>query len=219
MRWRGRAASNESISYQEWARVINLRNGYASVYASETDTQKAIVEQLTALDWCQSMRELFDIELSNLQTNCSDPPDIWVWYGENRLGVELVEFVDGDHLARAKSRRPKNIEHPPVSLESPYSGKLFVDSQWTRNRFIEKLQAVIANKSIRYTEKGVVIDVLLIHTDEPWLEAGNVELWLSDGLIVPPENIVAGFLMFSYRPGEKPGYPLFHIFGPHPQRD
>lgn len=175
---------------RHWLELMNKAHGYAGQfnYARGT-TDKPIVEISTAAEWCRSVAEESGLEVGEPSHNPADPPDCWVEVAGQRLGVELVQMVDDGHKRRA------------MAGESPWTGELFFDMQWTQERLATKLRSIVQDKGDRYAHKGVHIDALVIYTDEPWLEVDQAKAWLAEIEIAPHPSIAAVFLMFSYRPG------------------
>ena len=84
------------------------------------------------------MQAEFGVEIVEALPNPEDPPDCFVRIGRRRLGVEVTELVDRPTLARAKMG------------ESPSAGALFLDAQWSRDRFLSTLSATMMKKGDRY---------------------------------------------------------------------
>lgn len=144
--------------FSKWAAQMNKSHGYGGIFNAETDQEKAIVETMTAEEWCQAVAAEEGVSFGALRHNENDPPDIFVEFGSWTLGVELVQLIDEDQKRRASSgSRRKTKQSSPQSVdESPYAGALFIDMQWSRDRFDNKLNEIIQKrrKDTRKTGSG-----------------------------------------------------------------
>jgi hypothetical protein len=186
---------------ERWVRLMNKGQGYAGVFNYENVNDKRIVELSTVQEWCESIEAEYGVVLGVPQPNLNDPPDFFVSLEGRRLNVELVQMVGQEHKKRA------------VKGESPYSGQLFLDVQWSKERLIAKLSELIIDKGKKYRKLGLEIDVLVIHTAELWLNSRDALSWLSDVCIEGHENIHAVFLIFEYEPGRQVNHwPIMSIY-------
>lgn len=167
---------------------MNKGHGYAGVFNSDNSDDKRIVEEFTIEEWRRSIKAEFGIEIDSVLPNPDDPPDFFVTIKGQRMTVELVQLVEQEH----KRRAAKN--------ETPFAGRLFLEMQWSRDRFISKLNDVIFEKREKYKKIGLEIDVLLIHTGEPWLRSTQAKEWIEDGTINKYPSIRSVFLLFDYEP-------------------
>jgi hypothetical protein len=180
---------------KRWVKIFN--KGYAGVFNYETAEDKAIVELNTAREWCRSVAAEFGVTAAEPEHNPQDPPDCYVWIKEQRLSVELVQLVEAKHKARAT----KN--------ETPYAGQLFLDMQWSRERFAHKLRECVQKKGHKYAQTGLRIDVLIVHTDETWLTSTQARDWLGEIEINPHANVASAFLLFFHEPRQQ----VFRLYG------
>ncbi|MGO4914671.1 hypothetical protein [Pseudogemmobacter sp. W21_MBD1_M6] len=192
---------DDSDDFTRLAKVMNKSHGYGGVFNYETPDDKSMVELHTAEEWCESSRVEFGLAIGIPETNCEDPPDCYVEIEGQRLGVELVQLIEREH----KSRASKD--------ESPFHGRLFMDMQWSRDRFGAALNEIIKTKGDNYKRREISVDVLVIHTAEPWLTSGQARDWLKDVEVQVHSNILNAFLLFDYEPGDVPHWPVFHLFG------
>lgn len=88
-----------------------------------------------------------------------------------------MQLIEAEHKKRA------------AKGETPHSGKLFDDTQWSEERFVLKINDIIRDKSKKYERNNVRIDVLVIYTAEPWLNKQGVEAWLKNSVIEIRSNI------------------------------
>ena len=181
---------------------MNKGHGYGGIFNSETDADKAIVEQSTAEEWREAMLCEFGVHFGPMLQNPDDPPDFWTAKDGRRVAVELVQMVNQKHKQRA------------MNGESPYHGTLFTDMQWTRERLVETLAGILKAKGDKYTNRGICIDALVVHTDEPWLNSQTARSWLSTDSVLPHPNISSAYLLFFYEPGSNTdSWPLLQLYG------
>lgn len=201
------AEGDESDELKRWVRVMNKTHGYAGVFNYDNSDDKHIVERATIEEWRASIEAEFGIETDAPQANPNDPPDFFVSIRGQRLAVELVQLVDEKHKRRAANN------------ETPFAGQLFSDMQWSRDRLISKLDEVVSNKGNKYARVGIRIDVLLIHTAEPWLTSTEAMAWLEDANIKTHSSIRAVYLLFEYESGRGVAHwPVIPIYGELPPR-
>lgn len=192
---------DEGDEFIRWVEIINRNHGYSGIFNHQTSADKVIVELCTAREWCKSMAAEFGVTIGEPEYNSNEPPDCYVCVDGRKLGVELRQLVEEAHKERAKD-------------ESPYAGQLFLDMQWSKDRLISKLTEAIQAKGNRYRGGGKFIDVLLLHTDEPWLNSSQAHEWLNHVQIQAHPNIASAFLLFSYEPGKGvEHWPLIWLYG------
>lgn len=184
-----------------WVRIVNKAHGYAGVFNSENSDDKQIVEISTIEEWRKSVLAEFGIEMATPRANPQDPPDFFVSIADRELKVELVQLVDQDLKQRA------------AKGETPFAGQLFQDAQWSKDKFLEKLNEVIDNKGTKYSARGLEVDVLLIHTAEPWLTSIAARRWLTAEVIEAHPSIRSAFLLFEYEPGTAKHWPIIAVYG------
>ena len=185
-----------------WVKIMNKSHGYGGVFNRETPEDKAIVELSTASEWRISIETEFGLSVDLPESNPDDPPDCYVKYEGRRLSVELVQLIERKHKQRA------------TQGESPYAGQLFTDTQWTIARFGAALNKIIEKKGTNYKNREILIDVLVIHTDEPWLNSKQAHEWLEEIKIQNHPSISSAFLLFNYEPDRgTQHWPVFRLYG------
>ena len=194
------SSPDRMVHLRRWAEIMSRGHGYAGVFNHQTTEDKDIVELSTADEWCNSVAAEFNLSVAELGLNRPDPPDCYVIVGGKRLGVELVQLVERMHKQRA------------AQGETPFAGRLFADMQWSKGRLVSRLNDIILEKSERYDGKKINVDVLLIHTGEPWLTSKQAQAWLEDVSFQPTANIANAFLLFDYEPGMD-HWPVLRLFG------
>lgn len=184
-----------------WVRIVNKGHGYAGVFNYENSDDKQIVEISTIEEWRKSVLAEFGIEMATPRANPQDPPDFFVSIADRELKVELVQLVDQDLKKRA------------TKGETPFAGQLFRDARWSKEKFLEKLKEVIDKKGRKYSARGLEVDVLLIHTAEPWLTSIAARRWLTAEAIEAHPSIRSAFLLFEYEPGNAKHWPIIAVYG------
>jgi hypothetical protein len=193
---------DEMRKLKRWVDIINRTNGYGGVFNHQTPADKIIVELSTASEWCGSMVAEYGVTTGEPVHNPCDPPDVWVSVNGHRLGVELTELTESEHKGRA------------AKGETPYADRLFLDTQWSKERLISKLNEAVRNKGDNFHRQEKWIDVLVIHTDEPWLTSSKTHEWLREEQIDTHPNIASAFLLFSYEPGRGvEHWPILRLYG------
>lgn len=189
-------------AYMRWVEIINKSHGYGGVFNHRTSADKEIVEVETTRQWQESVAAEFGLIVGDPEINSDDPPDCYVQFEGRSVGVELVQLINQKH----KSRASKN--------ETPYAGRLFADMQWSKKRFGAALNDIIQAKGTKYEKRKLKIDVLIIHTAEPWLYSRQAEEWLKIVRIRKHANIGSAYLLFDYEPGRASRHwPVFRIYG------
>jgi hypothetical protein len=184
-----------------WARIINRGSGYAGIFNSETTFDKQLVEASIVDEWRRSIAKEFSSVFDRIELNPNDPPDFYAWRGETRSAIELVQLVEADHKRRA------------IRGETPHAGQLFAATQWTKDRFGEAINQLLARKGAKYEKVDLPISALVIHTAEPWLQSRQVQEWLTEIHLKLHPNILSAYLLIQYEPGRRLHYwPVFRLY-------
>ncbi|MFB3082349.1 MAG: hypothetical protein ACE1Z4_02675 [Gammaproteobacteria bacterium] len=124
----------------------------------------------------------------------NDPPDCEAINNTGaRIGIEITELVD------------------PASAAAARAGKAYDWKDWkpdlipTLDRIIRLKDSPAALKDPPYSEY-----VLLVHTDEPWMELDHTRQSLADHIFPATSLITKAYLLISYDPGEK-RYPYIRL--------
>ena len=124
----------------------------------------------------------------------NDPPDCEAMSKDGgRVGIEITELVDPESAAAAR-------------LKQPYEWK-----DW-RYGLVPALQKRLSEKDspTHLKDPPYIEYVLLIHTDEPWLEIDRVRSTLASHIFLPTALITRAYLLVSYSPWEK-RYPCIRL--------
>jgi hypothetical protein len=201
----------EEFSEEDFAeldRLVEMMNqrGHAHVFARATREDKQIVERLTAQEWGESMSEQFGMTISGVASNDDDPPDCVAVCSGRKISIELAELVDSMVLATiADARR--------AGLRITAYDQLFDLAQWSSKKFKKATDDLLDRKQHKYGPRGVSVDVLIIHTGEPWLSPADVAKWLPTLQFQPRPFAQACYLLMDYVPGFAVHWPVFRIYG------
>lgn len=124
----------------------------------------------------------------------NDPPDCEATNQEGKaIGIEISELVDSKSAAAARA------------------GAHYEWKDW-KGALIPELQRLIGKKDAPSNLKGGPYSeyVLVIFSDEPWLEYDYVEEALANHFFKTPKLITRAFLLLSYSPFIK-SYPCYEI--------
>lgn len=118
----------------------------------------------------------------------------------SRIGIEITELVDGRSVAAAR-------------IGKPYDWK-----DW-KNALLPELQKILHRKDNPTEIKGGPYSeyVLLIFSDEPWLEREYVERSLAEHIFERTSVIGRAFLLLSYDPHIQ-RYPCYELRMPPTMR-
>ena len=175
---------------------------YASKFNKRDAADKSLMELSIISEWCCSMTSAFDRQVSNIKVG-GDPPDFLCTVDQKESSVELTELVDGLLKSEVVQRRRGGEK------VSPSSPDIFSRAQWDSTRLRKEIQSILTKKS--RSQLDLKFDnILLVHTDEPWLNKKLVEELLQS----PDLELSSGFdevhLIMSYCPHT--GYwPLYRI--------
>jgi len=190
------------------ADVMNERGGHASVFARKTPEDLQIVERAAACEFSESVQAKYGLQIDNIESNPekNGVPDCFANHEGRRIGIELTELVDGSLL---DDIRNTSIDEPAINA---YSGEGFVRAQWDEARFSKDLSERICCKVRKYQKNGHAVDILIVHTAEPWLKPERVEKWVSLSNLKPTVQIRSAYLLMDYVPGYSENWPVFRIF-------
>ncbi len=124
----------------------------------------------------------------------NDPPDCeGVLHSGLRVGIEVSELVD------------------PASAAKARAGAWFEPRDWSGD-LIPRIDQIIRKKDKPTNLKTIPYSeyVLLIHTDEPWLELRSIERTLAKYMFARTMLITRAYLLISYDPWEK-RYPCIRL--------
>lgn len=183
---------------------IMAQRGHAPMFARETVEDLANVERKTANEWAQAARDKYGIEVRAIRSNPipNGVPDCFALQNGTTISLELTEVVDGALLNDIKKGK----------FSSAFAGQGFERSQWSGSRLAAYLIAAIEKKHAKYERNGERVDVLILHSDEPWLDPYNVENWLRWRLPRPRARIGSAYFLLTYHPHFSPNWPVFRLF-------
>jgi hypothetical protein len=149
----------------------------------------------------RDLLEAVGVQVDSLRSLDQDPPDCEATLDGQFSGIEVTELVHRATLERSiKAVRQRSRGEEPQKPEA-----YFV---WGRDDLIAALQAMLVVKNSAKLKRSYERYVLVIHTDEFFLDSENVERFLR-GARFKTSLITHAFLGLSYEPGK--GYPVFPL--------
>jgi len=185
--------SDDDDLFTAWAQALTERGMFGRV-----GQKKGVVERATVQEFAKSCAAKCDRGISDIQSSPDDPPDVLAHNGRHHVGIELVELA----VEKVRRRDPKGLG---------YAGK-FQDQQWSKRTFQAMINYLLDKKQDRCALKPIVVDAVLICSDEPWLLPHNVEQWLAEAVFTSRPNIRSAYLMLSCDPAHD-HWPVFAIYG------
>lgn len=180
--------SEENESEIDWAAMADEfkknHRPHAGHFSWETD--RALAEWGVLQEFTNALAhedKLFFREAHHREDG-NDPPDCEAVSADRlRIGIEITELVDGRSIEAAR-------------LEKPYDWK-----DW-RGALLPALEKLVRRKDRPMDVKGGPYSqyVLIIFSDEPWLERDYVERSLKEHTFAATELITRAFLLLSYDP-------------------
>ena len=141
---------------------------------------KGIAEAGAVRSLLESMRRNERFEYSHVQATGEEWPDCEAHNASGLLvAFEVTELVDASALSHAKDARP-----------------------WSDDEFVSGLESLLSQKDQRSFHGGRYAEVVLvIHTDEFYLDAGRASALLTGRrFALRHRNLTRAFLLFSYSP-------------------
>ncbi|MNQ57654.1 hypothetical protein D3C85_718190 [compost metagenome] len=187
---------NEADPLDEWV-SLRVARRHGSAFARRNAEHKAIIERAVMLEWQGSMHRAFSIAFQAVERGPDNAfPDFFVRINEAKLSVELTELLHSEGIVRRA-----------------YNAKLtFEETWWTNDHFKARVIEAIKKKADNAYKRGQHIDVLLLHTDEPWLTSARLDEMCSALALEPPSVIRSAYLLKTYCPDV--GYwPVHRLFG------
>ena len=194
--------TKEAKDLQYWADLMG-KKPHASTFARNDEDDKRTVERGVIEEWSRSMEQEFGASIIDVVRPENDPPDFHACVNGSQHAIELVELVDETAKKRAIHAKQGRSEAPR-----------FEDLQWDSRRFAAEAQKLIDDKQRSYEKRQIAIDVLVIHSAEPWLQAAQVRQWLPSLGFKAPSMIARAHLLLDYAPEEdQEHWPLIQLFG------
>lgn len=185
---------------------IEARN-IAGEFARTSSADKPIIDVEIAEEWAKAMKLEWGTEITEIKSWAPNPPDCVATCDGKPLSIELVEFIDGSRVAKNAAAKKIGIAYP-----THCHGPDFINSIWTKDRFVTKLIDLIDAKNGKYAKRDVSVDAIVIHTDEPFLARSQVEDWLAGCKFEAHSQLRSAFLLMTYDPAIK-RWPIFLLFG------
>lgn len=194
---------DDNDELMHWVGEMNKRG----TFAAQNPQDRAVVEASTANEWALAVNEKYGLHVTNARSCEYDPPDCLAESDGRSITIELSELVDSNRLR--ENIAAINAEQDPPHLH----GQAFLDAQWSKDRFFGELSSLIDKKAMKYEKNNSVFDVLLVHSDEPWLSPQQVDEWLAEESIVSRTAFRSAYLLLTYMPGGSKHWQVFKLFG------
>lgn len=185
---------------------MNKRGIFGRRYQSD----KVIIEVSTVEEWARAIASEFGVHVTKICICKDDPPDCIATVSGKQISIELAELVDSNRVLEC-AKAVETGNQPPH-----HQGTGFEKTQWSKERFFRELNSLIDKKNLKYEKNKLVFDVLLIHTDEPWLSPQQAKSWLSESKIEPKSSFRSVYLLMTYQPGYANHWPVFLLFSNKP---
>ena len=184
------------------------KRGHATFWHADNATQ-ALMEVDALRDWSEEMnRRGFQINIDSIRKNSDAYPDCLAEESGRTTGVEVTELADREAIREyGRLCRAARPEWDPLgfpSLPLPI---------WTLDRFREGLIVILLKKDARVRDSSLVKQILLILTDEPWLDEETVSGYLDVFTLKRPMHFDQIYLMLSGIPDDSGNqrYPVFEV--------
>lgn len=176
-----------------------------------TGVWRPVVEASWITDFAEAVRQKFGLEITNIRSNETDPPDCFGMVGSRQIGIELVELVNQEILeANARARREGAAIGSGI--------REFLRAQWTKETFEERIAEVLDKKDQKYVGRACFVDILVVITDENWLDWRDAQEWVSDIEVQQRASIGCAFLLFTHDPTHPQHLPIVRLFGKLPEQ-
>ncbi|MEO9969300.1 MAG: hypothetical protein ABJG15_05645 [Hyphomonadaceae bacterium] len=196
---------DELESVQRAVRLINSR-GHAGAFAKKTREDQISLEKLVAIEWTKSAQVAFGLNVSSLEHNLVDPPDCFAEIDGRKIAIELTELVNSNLLDDIETYNREN------GLRVTSADRFYHHAQWNLELFKTRLDERIDKKQESYEKRGIFVDVLVVHSDEPWLSPYHVETWISSLNFKARPNLFSVHFIQSYFPGYSKHWPIFRLY-------
>jgi hypothetical protein len=141
------------------------------------------------------------VQVDGLKSLEQDPPDCEATLDGQFSGIEVTELVHRPTLERSiKAVRQRSRGEEPQKPEAYFI--------WDRDELVAALQKLLVVKNSAKLKRSYEQYVLVVHTDEFFLDSASVERFLR-GASFKTNLINRAFLGLSYEPGK--GYPVFEL--------
>lgn len=184
------------------------KRGHATYWNADRHSQRAM-ELYTVRTWAEALnRRGHHIDVGSIRKNSEAYPDCLAENCGGTIGVEVTELVNSKAI-----KEHKKLPELAV-LESDRFGILnLLVPIWDLDTFRKALDEIVRKKDLRVRDSSLMKQLLLIVTDEPWLDEATVWKYLTTIRLRRPNHFDHVFLMLSYHPdGDGNGrYPLFEI--------
>jgi hypothetical protein len=154
------------------------------------------MERATVREWAKAVEAVEKCEVTEISPGPDNAfPDFTAKLGGNPISIELTELLHSPNVLRGASR-----------------GQIaFEKIQWTEGHFRQRVQDRLCAKSNNILKSGGFCDVLVLHTDEPWLSPCSVKQWLAGGAFPAQRAVGSAYLLMTYVPDWATHWPIFRL--------
>lgn len=183
-------------SLEYWAGLQSSRR-HAPAFARNNAQDKIVVERATVFEWARSLGAVGGGRLDSIVAGPDNAfPDFTARLNGKAITIELTELL-----------------HSPGILSRAAKGDLNFESlQWTEALFRERVRERIDSKGDKLSKRGQSVDVLILHTDEPWLSPQMIEQWLDREAFSRRDEIEEAYLLTTYVPGYAEHWPIIRLY-------
>lgn len=171
--------------------------GHASSFARSNLGDKQIVERATVMEWVEAFGSTESLQVVSVASGSPNSfPDFTAHVDGAHISIELTELLHSKNTLKLASKRRLNFE----------------EIQWTESYFRDRIQERLDAKCATLAHSGHQCDILIIHSDEPWLTPQKISEWLANGAFDRRKEIVEAYLLITYVPGWTEHWPVFRIY-------
>ncbi len=184
-------------SLEYWADLRSNRR-HASAFARNNAQDKLVVERATVFEWARSFGAAGGGQPDSIIAGPDNKfPDFTAQLDGKTITIELTELLHFPEILKRAAKARLNFE----------------DIQWTEAHFRERVNARLNAKCNMLSERGRSADILILHTDEPWLSPQMIEDWLSREAFCRRDEVDEAYLLTTYVPGYAEHWPIFRLYG------
>lgn len=191
--------SDDDTDLQDIKRIVKHSNERGQLIAP-ADLQP--LEELDiACDFARSLEAEFGLILEKLQ-NGDDPPDVAAKLDGKEIGIEVTRLLD-QQVLEENLRRSSQDGMPPKAVT------------WSPQIFEAKVNDILNSKDRIYQNRGIEIDILLIHSDELWQSPKEVKDWIGKMSLQRRGSIHSAYLTLFRDPTYSKLVPVFRLYDQH----
>ena len=190
------SVSDDGIDLQELKRIVKHSNARGQLIA--TTDLKPFEELELARDFARSAKAEFGLILKTFRSG-DDPPDVTAKLDGKKIGIEVTRLLDQEFLNKNVKRSSQHIS----------TTRAFI---WSANTFETKVNDILDSKGSNYQNRSIEIDILLIHSDELWLNPRDVKDWIGNMSFQRRCSINSAYLTLFRDPTYSKLSPVFRLY-------